>query len=118
MRAVTRILLAITVILVSVTSFPRVHAESSDESLRLDYRSDLGACTARYNALLGQAKASILRGERAMAIDSLIGAKLQLRHCQELEERNSTTPVALALSAPPCACTEQKSYHTCTGSNA
>src|SRR5262249_44805931 len=118
MRAVTRILLAIMVVLASVTSFPRMHAESSDESLVLDYRFDLRACTARYNALLGQAKASILRGDRAMAIDSLIGAKLQLRHCEELEERNSTTPPAVALGAPPCACIERTPYHTCTGSNA
>jgi hypothetical protein len=56
-------------------------------------------CTERYNALLEQAKESLVKGDRGAAINSLIAAKIQLRTCQELEERNSSTSVAVALSS-------------------
>ena len=56
-------------------------------------------CADGYNALLGQAKASLVKGDRGAAINSLIAAKIQLRTCQELEERNSIAAVAVALNS-------------------
>jgi hypothetical protein len=57
----------------------------------------------RFNALLGQAKASLVKGDRSAAINSLIAAKTQLRTCPDLEERDSTASVAVALNSPRSA---------------
>jgi hypothetical protein len=48
--------------------------------------------------LLEKAQASLVKGDRGAAINSLIAAKIQLRTCQKLEERNSTAAVAVALN--------------------
>jgi len=43
------------------------------------------------------------RRSRGAAINSLIAAKIQLRTCQELEERNPTAAVAVALNSTQSA---------------
>jgi hypothetical protein len=62
------------------------------------------SCADQYNALLGQAKASLAKGDRGAAINSLLAAKVQIRRCQELEQRNSAAAVAVALHSPQSAC--------------
>ena len=98
MRIKTTVLFAAVLAVGSIGSLPRVCAEGSDGSVAAESR-DGSSCADRYNALLGQAKASLVKGERDSAINSLIAAKIQLRTCQELEERNSTAAVAVALNS-------------------
>jgi len=82
----------------TIASLPRLCAEGADASVAAKSR-DGSICAERYNALLGQAKASLVKGDRGAAINSLIAATIQLRTCQELEERNSTAAVAVALNS-------------------
>jgi|GEM_PF-6786461 len=98
MRIRTTVLFAAVLAAGSVASLPRLCAEGPDGSVAAESR-DGSSCTDRYNALLGQAKASLVKGDRGAAINSLIAAKNQLRTCQELEERNSTPAVAVALNS-------------------
>jgi hypothetical protein len=98
----TTVLIAAVLAVGSIASLPRVCAEGSDGSVAAESR-DGSSCTDRYNALLGQAKASLVKGDRGAAINSLIAAKIQLRTCQELEERNSTASVAVALNSAQSA---------------
>ena len=86
----------------SIVSLPRLCAEGSDGTVAAESR-DGSSCADRYNALLGQAKASLVKGDRGAAINSLIAAKIQLRTCEELEERNSTAAVAVTLNSTPSA---------------
>lgn len=99
------ILLTTILAIGSIASLPRTCAEGSDGSLTVEYH-DGSTCGDQYNALVGQAKASLVRGDRSAAISSLIGAKAQLRRCQEMEERNSIAAVAVALNTSPPPCIE------------
>ena len=98
MRIRTTVLFAAVLAVGSIASLPRVCAEGSDGSVAAECR-DGSSCADRYNALLAHAKASLVKGDRGAAINSLIAAKIQLRTCQELEERNSTAAVAVALNS-------------------
>src|SRR5216684_5417284 len=98
MSKFTSLVFAFALVVGSIASLPRVCAEGSDGSVAAGSR-DGSSCADRYNALLGQAKASLIKGNRGAAINSLIAAKIQLRTCQELEERNSTVSVAVAVNS-------------------
>jgi hypothetical protein len=102
MRIKTTVLFAAVLVVGSIASLPRLCAEGTDGSVAAESR-DGSSCADRYNALLGQAKASLVRGDRGAAINSLIAAKIQLRTCQELEQRNSTAAVAVTLNSTPLA---------------
>jgi len=56
-------------------------------------------CGDEYNSILLRAKQSLARGDRAAAIGGLVQAQSQLRHCEELEERNAKAPAAVALNS-------------------
>jgi len=99
------IVFAFALVVGSVASLPRSCAEGPDGSVAAESPNG-PSCADRYNALLGQAKASLVKGDRGAAINSLIAAKIQLRTCQELEERNSTAAVAVALNSTQSACIE------------
>src|SRR5229473_3062755 len=101
----TSLVFACALVVGSIASLPRVCAEGPDGSLAAESR-DGSSCADRYNALLGQAKASLVKADRSAAINSLIAAKIQLRTCQQLEERNSTVAVAVALNSTQSACIE------------
>jgi hypothetical protein len=101
----TSLVFALALVVGSIASLPRVCAEGPDGSVAADSRDGSG-CADRYNALLGQAKASLVKGDRGAAINSLIAAKTQLRTCQEQEERNSTVAVAVALNTAHSASAE------------
>ena len=105
MRMGTTMLVAAVLAVGSIVSLPRLCAEGSDGSIEAESR-DGSSCVARYNALLGQAKVSLVKGDRGAAINSLIAAKIQLRTCQELEERNSRVAVAMGRNSPQSACME------------
>jgi hypothetical protein len=55
-------------------------------------------CGDQYNALVSKAKQSLARGDRAAAIGGLVQAQSQLRHCEELQERNAKEPSSVALN--------------------
>ena len=97
MRIKTTVLFAAALVVGSIASLPRLCAEGPDGSVAAESR-DGSSCADQYNALLGQAKASLIEGDRGAAINALIAAKIQLRTCQELEERKSTTAAAVALN--------------------
>jgi hypothetical protein len=97
MRIGTTLLFATVLAVGAISSLPRLCAEGPDGGIATDPR-DGSNCADRYNAILGQAKASLVKGDRGAAINSLIAAKTQLRTCQEQEERNSTVAVAIALN--------------------
>ncbi len=103
MRTGTTILLVAVLALGSIASLPRLCAEGPDGSVPAEPR-DGSSCADRYNALLGQAKASLVKGDRGAAINYLLMAKIQLHTCQKLEERNSTTAVAVALNSAQSVC--------------
>jgi hypothetical protein len=94
----TSLVFAFALVAGSIASLPRVCAECPDGSVAAESREG-SSCADRYNALLGQAKVSLVKGDRGAAINSLIAAKIQLRTCQQLEERNSTVAVAVALNS-------------------
>lgn len=83
-----------------IATFPRLCAALPDGSAAAASH-DSSSCTDRFNALLAQAKASLVKGDRGAAIKSLIAARIQLHTCQEQEERNSTAAVAVALNFTP-----------------
>jgi len=56
-------------------------------------------CGDQYNSIVVRAKQSLARGDRAAAIGSLIEAQNQLRHCEELQERNAKAPSSVALNS-------------------
>ena len=101
----TSLVFAFALVVGSIASLPRVCAEGPDGSVAAESR-DGSSCADRYNALLGQAKKSLIKGDRRAAINSLIAARIQLHTCQELEERNSTVAVAVALNSTPSTVTE------------
>jgi hypothetical protein len=101
----TSLVFALALVVGSIASLPRVCAEGPDGSVPAESRDGF-SCADRYNALLGQAKASLVKRDRGAAINSLIAAKIQLRTCQELEERNSTVAVAVALNSTQSPCIE------------
>jgi hypothetical protein len=105
MRSGTTILLVAVLALGFIASLPRLCAEGPDGSVPAESRYG-SSCADRYNALLGQARASLVKGDRGAAINSLLMAKIQLHTCQELEERNSTAAVAVALNSAPSVCIE------------
>ena len=102
MRLGTPILFAIVMAVAAVASLPRSCAEGPDGSVAAS--RDRSSCADRYNALLAQAKSSLVKGDRGAAINSLLAAKIQLRGCQELEQRNSMAAVAVAITLPRSAC--------------
>ena len=101
MRIGTTLLFATVLAVGSIASLPRLCAEGPDGDVAAEPRDGSSACVERFNALLGQAKASLVKGDRGAAINLLIAAKTQLRTCQDLEKRNSTVSVAVALNSPP-----------------
>jgi hypothetical protein len=105
MRKLVSLLLAATFMILGAAGLPPSYAEGPGgaRSVSGDQSS---SCSDRYNALLIQAKESLLRGDRNRAINSLSAAKIQLRHCEELEERNPTGAVAVALYSPLSVCAE------------
>ena len=105
MRIGRTILFATVLAVGSIASLPRLCAEGSDASAAAAY-PDSSNCADRFNALLGQAKASLVKGDRGAAINSLVAARVQLHACQEQEERNSTAAVAVALNSKQPAATE------------
>jgi hypothetical protein len=105
MRIGTTVLFAAVFAVGAIASLPRLCAEGPDGTVPVESR-DGSSCADRYNALLGQAKASLVKGDRGAAINSLIAAKIQLRTCQDLEERNSTATVAVTLNSTQSACIE------------
>jgi hypothetical protein len=98
----TSLVFAFALVVGSIASLPRVCAEGPDGSVAAE-SGEGSSCADRYNALIGQAKSSLVKGDRGATINSLIAAKIQLRTCQELEERNSTVAVAVALNSPRSA---------------
>jgi hypothetical protein len=56
-------------------------------------------CGDQYNDFVLKAKQSLQRGDRAAAVSSLIQAQDQLRHCEELEERNAKAPRSVVLNS-------------------
>ena len=98
----TSLIFAIALVVGSIASLPRVCAEGPDGTAAAESR-DSSSCADRYNALLGKAKASLVKGDRGAAINSLISARNQLHTCQQLEERNSTVAVAVALNSTQSA---------------
>ena len=104
MRIGTIILFA-AILATGALSLPRICAEGSNGSVPAESR-DSSSCTDRFNALLAQARASLVKGDRGAAINSLIAARGKLRTCQEQEERNSTAAIAVALNSARLACIE------------
>ena len=98
----TNLAFVLALVIGSIASLPRVCAEGPAGSVAAESR-DGSSCADRYNALLRQAKTALVKGDRGAAINSLIAAKIQLRTCQELEERNSTAGVAVALNSKQSA---------------
>ena len=98
MRLRSTILFVFAIAAGSIAGLPCVCAEGPDMAGGVHLREDSSACADRYNLLLGQAKAALLKGDRDAAIDSLVTAKVQLRRCQEQEERNSNAAVGIALN--------------------
>jgi hypothetical protein len=59
---------------------------------------DYKTCGDQYNSLVLKAKQSLANNDRVSAIHSLLDARGQLQHCQELEEQNAKAPHAVALN--------------------
>jgi len=96
------VLAAIAIVAGFIASLPRVCAEGPNDSMA---RGSSGACMDRYNTLVTRAETSLVKGDRRAAIDSLLSARVQLRRCQELEERERGA-VALALETSESACVD------------
>jgi hypothetical protein len=62
MRIRTTVLFTALLAVGSIASLPRLCAEGPHGSVAAESR-DLSSCAARYNALIGQAKASLVKGE-------------------------------------------------------
>lgn len=74
-RRVSLLLAAAVVVGAAVFGIQRLRAESADARMA-------SACVDRYNAMVGQAKADLVRGDRIGAINSLTAAKAQLHQCE------------------------------------
>jgi hypothetical protein len=105
MSKFTSLIFASALVIGSIASLPRLCAEGPDGSFAAESR-DGYSCVDRYNALLVQAKSSLVKGDRGAAINSLMAARIQLRTCQELEERNSTVAVAVSSNTTQSPCIE------------
>ena len=103
MRIRKTLLFATVLAIGSIATLPRLCADPNEAAAA---SHDSSSCTDRFNALLAQAKASLVKGDRGAAINSLIAARNQLHTCQEQEERNSTAAVAIALNSTQPAGTE------------
>ena len=99
-------LLAAAFVTASIAGLPRTCAEGPTRTSAAEPANDSAACSERYNALLGQAKASLIQGDRNAAINSLIAANSQLRRCEELEKQNSTARVGVAMNNLRTTCLE------------
>src|SRR5215469_15027644 len=72
MRLRTTILFVSAIAAGSIAGLPCVCAEGPDMTAAVHSGDDSSACADRYNTLLGQAKASLLKGDREAAINSLM----------------------------------------------
>jgi hypothetical protein len=104
MRMRNILLFATVLAVASIATLPRLCADPNEGATAASH--DSASCTDRFNALLAQAKASLVKGDRSAAINSLIAARIQLHTCEEQEERNSTAAVAVALNFTPSERTE------------
>jgi hypothetical protein len=59
---------------------------------------DAQTCGDQYNALVIKAKQSLAHNDRVSAINSLLQARSQLAHCEELQEHDANAPHAVALN--------------------
>jgi hypothetical protein len=59
---------------------------------------DPKTCGDQYNALVRRAKQSLASNDRVSAIHSLLEARDQLQHCQQLQEQNAKASHAVALN--------------------
>lgn len=98
MRRGVVVLFATALVLGSIAGLPRSRAEGPDGRVAAETR-DSSSCADRYNVLLGQAKVSLVKGDRGAAINLLIAANILLRTCKDLEEPNSSAAVAIALNS-------------------
>ena len=62
-------LLAAAFVTASIAGLPRTCADAPTPASAAESADDSAACTQRYNALLGQAKASLMQGDRNAAIN-------------------------------------------------
>jgi len=85
--------LAFAIVVGSIAFLHRPITHASERSLFSDT-----TCGDQYNAIVLKAKQSLARGDRAAAIGGLIQAQNQLRHCEELQERNAKAPSSVALN--------------------
>jgi len=83
----------------AIAALPRLYAQGSDANVS-PAMDDSGNCIDHYNALVKGAKAALIKGDRAGAIHSLVAARTELRHCQQLEEREAAGETALAFNWP------------------
>jgi hypothetical protein len=56
-------------------------------------------CGDQYNEYVLNAKKALQRGDRNGAIQGLLKAQDQLRHCEELEEQNAKAPKSVAFNS-------------------
>ncbi len=85
MRIGTTLLVAAVLAVGSIASLPRLCAEGPDGGVAAEPRDGSSACVERFNAPLGQAKASLVKGDRSAAINSPIALKSTCG-CQQLGE--------------------------------
>ena len=86
--------LAFAIVAGSIAFLHRPTSHASERSTISDR-----TCGDEYNAIVLKAKQSLARGDRAAAIGGLIEAQNQLRHCEELQERNAQAPSSVALNS-------------------
>ena len=83
----------------TIASLPCVCAKDTIDA----WSSSAGAtdtCTDRYNALIGEAKTALTKGDQPAALRGLIAARSQLRACEERDHDSATGVVAIALNSP------------------
>ena len=85
--------LALAIVVGSVAFLHRPITHASERTGLTDR-----TCGDEYNAIVSRAKQSLARGDRAAAIGGLVEAQNQLRHCEELQERNAKAPSSVALN--------------------
>jgi hypothetical protein len=86
--------LAFAIVAGSIAFLHRPVTHASERSTYSDT-----TCGDQYNSIVLRAKQSLARGDRAAAIGGLIEAQNQLRHCEELEERNAKAPSSVVLNS-------------------
>jgi hypothetical protein len=86
--------LAFAIVAGSIAFLHRPITHASEKSSYSDT-----TCGDEYNSIVLKAKQSLARGDRAAAIGGLIQAQNQLRHCEELQERNAKAPSSVALNS-------------------